>query len=170
MKRKPDTFLLIVLLPSFRWLQVLRLWTSVPRLLSQETIWISTFPFAKKINFLKDVNVIRHISQTHKQPKYPSTEEQIKMWYIHTMEYWKWSRSVAQSCLTLCNPMDYSLPGSSIHGILQARILEWVAISFSNNGILLSHKKEWSNAIFSNMNATGDDHTKGSKSEISFLT
>ena len=38
---------------------------------------------------------------------------------------------VAQSCLTLCNSMDYSLPGSSIHGILQARILEWVAISFS---------------------------------------
>ena len=37
---------------------------------------------------------------------------------------------VAQSCPTLCNPMDYSLPGSSVHGILQARILEWVAISF----------------------------------------
>ena len=36
-----------------------------------------------------------------------------------------------QSCPTLCNPMDYSLPGSSVHGILQARILEWVAISFS---------------------------------------
>ena len=32
---------------------------------------------------------------------------------------------VAQSCLTLCNPMDYSPPGSSVHGILQARILEW---------------------------------------------
>jgi len=38
---------------------------------------------------------------------------------------------VAQLCLTLCDPMDYSLPGSSVHGILQARILEWVAISFS---------------------------------------
>ena len=38
---------------------------------------------------------------------------------------------VAQSCLTLCNPMDYSLPRFSIHGIFQARILEWVAISFS---------------------------------------
>ena len=32
-----------------------------------------------------------------------------------------------QSCLTLCNPMDHNLPGSSVHGILQARILEWVA-------------------------------------------
>ena len=38
---------------------------------------------------------------------------------------------VAQLCLILCNPMDCSLPGSSVHGILQARILEWVAIPFS---------------------------------------
>ena len=38
---------------------------------------------------------------------------------------------VAQSCPTLCDPMDYSLPGSSIHGIFQVRVLEWVAISFS---------------------------------------
>ena len=37
---------------------------------------------------------------------------------------------VAQLCLTLCNPMDYSPPGSSVHGILQARTLEWVAIPF----------------------------------------
>ena len=38
---------------------------------------------------------------------------------------------VAQSRLTLCDPMDSSLPGSSVHGIFQARVLEWVAISFS---------------------------------------
>ena len=38
---------------------------------------------------------------------------------------------VSQSCLTLCNPMDCSPPSSSVHGILQARILGWVAISFS---------------------------------------
>ena len=37
-----------------------------------------------------------------------------------------------QSCLTLCNPIDSSPPGSSIPGILQARTLEWVAISFSS--------------------------------------
>ena len=42
----------------------------------------------------------------------------------------------AQSCLTLCNPMDYSPPGSSVHGIFQARILEWVAISFSRRSSL----------------------------------
>ena len=40
---------------------------------------------------------------------------------------------VAQSCLTLCDPMECSPPGSSIHGIFQARVLEWVAIAFSNN-------------------------------------
>ena len=38
---------------------------------------------------------------------------------------------VAQSCPTLCDPMDGSLPGSTVHGIFQARILEWAAISFS---------------------------------------
>ena len=38
---------------------------------------------------------------------------------------------ITQLCSTLCNPMDYSPPSSSVHGILQARILEWVAIPFS---------------------------------------
>ena len=44
---------------------------------------------------------------------------------------------VAQSCLTLCDHMDCRLPGSSVHGIFQARILEWVAIAFSR-GIFLT--------------------------------
>ena len=39
---------------------------------------------------------------------------------------------VAQSCLTLRDPMDYSLPGSSVHVILQAKVQEWVAIAFSD--------------------------------------
>ena len=47
---------------------------------------------------------------------------------------------VAQSCPTLCNPMDCSLPGSSVHGILQARILEWVAIPFSRGS---SQPRNW---------------------------
>ena len=42
----------------------------------------------------------------------------------------KWSE-VAQSCPTLCNPLDCSLPGSSVQGIFQARALEWVVTSFS---------------------------------------
>ena len=40
--------------------------------------------------------------------------------------------SVVQSCPTLCDDMDLGWPGSSVHGIFQARILEWVATSFSN--------------------------------------
>ena len=44
----------------------------------------------------------------------------------------KSQREVAQSCLTLRNPMDCSPPGSSVHGIFQARVLEWSAIAFSS--------------------------------------
>ena len=44
---------------------------------------------------------------------------------------------VAQSCLTLSDPMDCSLPGSSVHGIFQARVLEWGAIAFSVHTIRL---------------------------------
>ena len=47
---------------------------------------------------------------------------------------------VTQSCPTLCDPMDCSLPGSSIHGIFQARVLEWVAISFSRRS---SRPRDW---------------------------
>ena len=47
---------------------------------------------------------------------------------------------VAQSCLTLCDPMDCSLPGSSVHRILQARTLEWVAIPFSRES---SQFRDW---------------------------
>ena len=46
---------------------------------------------------------------------------------------------VAQSYPTLCNPADCSLPGSSIHGIFQARVLEWGAIAFSGDSVLLTH-------------------------------
>ena len=62
--------------------------------------------------------------------------------YYHTVFVFLWLISfsvipseseseVAQSCPTLCDPMYCSLPGFSLHGILQARVLEWVAISFS---------------------------------------
>ena len=47
---------------------------------------------------------------------------------------------VIKSCTTLCDPMDCSPPGSSVHGIFQARILEWVAISFSRG---FSQPRDW---------------------------
>ena len=51
-----------------------------------------------------------------------------------------------QSCPTLCNPIDSSPPGSPIPGILQARTLEWVAISFSN---AWKEKRKWSRSVMS---------------------
>ena len=60
----------------------------------------------------------------------------------------KSEREVAQSCPTLSDPMDCSLSGSSVHGIFQARVLEWGAIAFSNLCIWLAtnpqHKKIFS--------------------------
>ena len=48
-----------------------------------------------------------------------------------TLLYCSMLSSVSQSCPTLCDPMECSFPGSSVHGIFQARIPEWVAISYS---------------------------------------
>ena len=53
---------------------------------------------------------------------------------------WEWKVLVTQLCLTLCNPMDCSLPGSFVHEILQAGILEWGAIPFSRGS---SSPKDW---------------------------
>ena len=73
---------------------------------------------------------LRHVRSLEWMPSDPIH----RIWYrnqdLTSCVEVKW-REVAQSCLTLCDPMDYSLQGSSVHGILQARVLEWVAISFS---------------------------------------
>ena len=52
---------------------------------------------------------------------------------VYIYIYMKSESEAAQLCLTLCNSMDCRRPGSSIHGIFQTRILEWVAISFSRD-------------------------------------
>ena len=65
---------------------------------------------------------------------------------------------VTQSCLTLCDPMDYRLPGSSIHGIFQARILKWVAIP-SSRGSSQPKDQTWVSCItgrFFTIWATGE--------------
>ena len=62
------------------------------------------------------------------------TEDIKKRWKEYTEELYKTELRVVlvtQLCLTLCSHMDCSLPGSSFHGILQVRILEWIAIPFS---------------------------------------
>ena len=52
--------------------------------------------------------------------------------YVYSLSYSAAAAKSLQSCPTLCDPIDSSLPGSAIPGILQARTLEWIAISFSN--------------------------------------
>ena len=55
---------------------------------------------------------------------------------------------VAQSCPTLCNPTDCSLLGSSVHGILLVRILEWVAVPFSGESSqTMDHVKNYTNNV-----------------------
>ena len=55
---------------------------------------------------------------------------------------------VAQSCLTLSDPMDCSPPGSSVHGIFQARVLEWVAIAFSDSSSMFYLIQYTQNVIY----------------------
>ena len=62
-----------------------------------------------------------------------ATHSSILAWRISWTEEPAAAKSL-QSCPTLCDPMDCSLPGFSVHGIFQASVLEWVAISFSNAG------------------------------------
>ena len=50
-----------------------------------------------------------------------------------------WHHQLNGDCLTLCDPMDCNPPGPSVHGIFQARLLEWVAISFSRGS---SHPRD----------------------------
>ena len=56
-----------------------------------------------------------------------------------------------QSCPTLCDPIDASPPGSLVPGILQARTLEWVAISFSNNKCIFSPNASLSHFLFTTL-------------------
>ena len=60
--------------------------------------------------------------------------------YVHN------ESEVAQSCPTLCDPIDCSLPGSSVHGIFQAIVLEWIAISFSR-GSSQPRARTWASHI-----------------------
>ena len=73
----------------------------------------------KAIQVLSWVQILTEIARKHKS-------SQIFSFYFNS------AAKSLQSCLTLCNPIDSSSPGSPIPGILQARTLEWVAISFSN--------------------------------------
>ena len=117
--RMPSSFL-------FRWIKFLKVFpvtsglhypTTLPPLAH---IYLATLP---------------HLSSTYGKLAPPSL--------VHLRSVCAWML-VAQSCLTLCNPLDYSLPGSSVHGILQVRKVEWVAISSPNTwGIFIYNLVLW---------------------------
>ena len=74
-----------------------------------------------------------------------SSEEKLRSICTWSTVWWLWTDTlvkVAQLCLTLGNPRDCSLPGSSVHGILQATILEWVAISFSKGSFQCGNRTQ----------------------------
>ena len=68
----------------------------------------------------------------------------MKLTHTHLNRYWICMCSITMLCPTICRPMDCSPPGSSAHEIFQARILEWVAISFFN-GICIMKPKNGDN-------------------------
>ena len=90
------------------------------------------------VTFLTEIEqTILKCARNHKRPEKPKKFRENKaggMMLSDFILYYKVGGGgslVAQLCPTLCNPMDWSPPGSSVHGILQTRILEWAAISLS---------------------------------------
>ena len=96
------------------------LWTTVTlKIFKDKYEWLmpSRFSFIMSA-YLEDPTVATVLEKVN---PHPNSQEK------------KWKNEVAQLCLTLCDPLDYRLPESSVHGIFQARILEWVAIFPSNS-------------------------------------
>ena len=85
--------------------------------------WISVY-FSSGSSWCRDWTRVSHIAG--RRFTIWATWEALSEWLGEV----KWSE-VAQSCPTLCNPVNCSLPGSSVHRIFQARVLEWVVLSFS---------------------------------------
>ena len=124
------------------------LWKTVQRFLKKLKVELPYDPavphldiYPKELKSIsqRDISTLRFaaffsVANMWKQPKCPSVNEWIQKCGTHT----QWSTAAAAaakslpSCLTLCDPTDSSPLDSSVPGILQARILEWVAISFSN--------------------------------------
>ena len=90
------------------------------------TVWVYRSPFASfQLGFSANCSTCGCIFDTfvRGQVNFMASYSAILIWKV----------LVTQLCLTLCNPMDSSSPGSSVHRILQSRILEWVAIPFSRS-------------------------------------
>ena len=110
-----------------------------------QTICLPYFSFISRLCYLKGYNFLPILSYLHLHIHIIPTVIYKKNTILDLKIFWlivyMWNLSFylcvcaslrTQSCLTLCNSLKYcSLPGSAVHGILQARILEWVSISFS---------------------------------------
>ena len=92
-------------------------------------LWKCCTQYASKFGKLSSVHRLEKVN-FHSNPKERQCQRMLKV---------RWGE-VAQSCLTLCDPMDRSLPVSSLHGIPLARVLEWAAISFSRGS---SQPRDW---------------------------
>ena len=99
--------------------QKLKLWVFKKQCKENENTnyWLRKI-FAKQHNLLKDfyIEFIKNFQNNKRHVQYNINGQRI------------WIDTSHQSCPTLCDPMDCSPPGSSVHGILQARILEWVVV------------------------------------------
>ena len=125
--------------------------------------WMPPTPVCLPGEFHGQMNLVGYSPWGHKEPEITEwlthwTEKRYQWHKIGQMQvksvfqsivlhYWLFlsihnhTRAQAlQSCPTLCDPMDHGQPGSSVHGILQARILEWVAMSFFSDKVW----SEWS--------------------------
>ena len=94
-------------------------------------------PWMEVLDIVKEA-VIKTILKKKKCKKAKWLSEEVLQIAEKRREVWS---EVAQSCPILCDPMDCSPPGSSIHGILQATVLEWGAIAFSEPQVYLIWKK-----------------------------
>ena len=108
-------------------------WSKCPVLLRDQLRWSQNW----LLNLLCNLFLKLQMSNTYMiEMTGPSiiqiNSEDVNFLFTISPKMAKWQCGLSlQSCLTLCNPMGYSPPGFSVHGILQARILEWVAMPFS---------------------------------------
>ena len=120
---------------ELNWTELIRLYGSGP----WQTLWSHLLPFSSLFTsnlatlgcFLKPPGTL-HL-------KAPA------MWFASSLYSACVPAYLLWSCLTLCDPMDYCLSDSSVHGILQARILEWIAMSFSSGS---SQPKDWTHVSY----------------------
>ena len=104
-------------------------------------LWVDIFCRKNEISNLFNSELLSPILCVYLNPQMPKHRCKVYDEFSEEWSFIKWGRwhfiviwivkvKVTQSCLTFCDSMDCSMPGSSVHGVLQARTLEWVAIPF----------------------------------------